>query len=179
MEKMLSVTEYAELTGKDPGNIRRMLAAGRLKGSKGGGRWVIPYGTEYPEDRREKTGRYRNWRRKIQLHSHKELMATLRILVRELTEVYGELLKEIILYGSYARGDQSEESDVDIALILDGLPTPVMTEEMTRRTAAKELESGKVLSVLDIQADKYNTWKRVLPFYQNIEKEGIVLWKEP
>ena len=32
MKEMLSVTEYANLTGRDPGNIRRMLAAGRLEG---------------------------------------------------------------------------------------------------------------------------------------------------
>ena len=41
MDNYYSVTEYSRITGKDPGNIRRMLINGRLAGEKLGNQWVI------------------------------------------------------------------------------------------------------------------------------------------
>lgn len=35
----------------------------------------------------------------------------------------------------------------------------------------------KIFSIVDIREDNMKKWERVLPFYQNIRKEGIVLWK--
>ena len=178
MKEMLSVTEYANLTGRDPGNIRRMLAAGRLEGSKIGNQWVIPYGAEYPDDKRKKTGKYRNWRKRIRLNNNKELMSEINSLISDLTDIYGALLKKAIVYGSYARGDQTEESDIDIALILGGKPSREMTDRMISRTAQGELATGKVLSVIDIEEEKYSYWKDAVPFYRNIDREGIVIWQE-
>lgn len=59
----LSVTEYAEKHGKDPGWIRRLLADGRLTGVKVGKQWVIPANAELPPDKRVKSGKYRDWRK--------------------------------------------------------------------------------------------------------------------
>ena len=178
MEKMLSVTEYATLKEKDPGNIRRLLLAGRLEGMKVGNQWVIPFDAEYPEDRREKTGEYRNWRKKIELNRNKRIMGILKLLSSQLSDVYGPLLHEVKVYGSYARGTQTEESDVDIAVILNGKPSREMTDKMINCVAARELEAGKVLSVIDIEKGAIDKWGKVTPFYQNIEKEGISVWKE-
>ena len=36
--------------------------------------------------------------------------------VNELVSIYGTHLKKIILYGSYARGDYRDDSDIDIML---------------------------------------------------------------
>ena len=61
MSEYLTVSQYAEASGKDPGNIRRMLIKGILQGEKIGNQWLIPKNTVYPEDRRVKSGEYRNW----------------------------------------------------------------------------------------------------------------------
>ena len=37
----------------------------------------------------------------------------------EVQKIYGAHLKSVILYGSYARGDYSSDSDVDIMLLVD------------------------------------------------------------
>ncbi len=177
MDNLLSVTEYAQLYHKDPGNIRRHLASGRLRGQKIGNQWVIPKDAPYPNDERQKSGRYRNWRRRIELNSNKELMRAIRAMSKDLQSIYGDSLREIVLYGSYARGTQTDESDVDIALILDGKPTGRMTDKMIDCVAAYELECDKVLSVIDIQSGQYDNWKTSLPFYMNIDREGISLWK--
>lgn len=53
-----------------------------------------------------------------------------------------------------------------------------MHDAMIECVSERELECDRVLSVVDIEMDKYDLWKDTLPFYKNIEKEGIVLWME-
>lgn len=177
MTKYLSVSEFAKMHGKDPGNIRRLLASGRLDGQKVGNQWIIAEDTAYPDDKRETTGKYRNWRKRIALNQNKELMGVISDMVAELRSIYGNVISEVVLYGSYARGTQTDESDIDIALILHGRPEKEMTSAMIDCVSSYELMCGKVLSVIDIDFEKYSQWKDVLPFYKNIQKEGIVLWK--
>ena len=40
----------------------------------------------------------------------------------EVKKIYGAHLKRVILYGSYARGDYTADSDIDIMLLVDLLP---------------------------------------------------------
>lgn len=177
MEKYLSVKEYARLHSKDSGNVRRLLASGRLEGQKVGKQWIIPEDTPYPNDKRIISGQYRNWRHRIALRENKELMKTLSAMIAELRPIYRDILSEVILYGSYARGTQTEQSDIDIAILLSGKPDKNMTDAMIDCVSSYELACGKVLSVIDIDLEKYKQWKDVLPFYKNIRKEGIVLWQ--
>jgi hypothetical protein len=39
------------------------------------------------------------------------------------------------------------------------------------------LKYDKVFSVIDINYEQFKKWEKVLPFYQNVNREGIVLWK--
>lgn len=49
---LMSVKEYAELKGKDPGNVRRNIINGRLPATKVGSFWVVDSSTPYPPDKR-------------------------------------------------------------------------------------------------------------------------------
>ena len=60
----MSVTEFCRKYGKDPGNVRRMIARGRIPAFKIGNQWVIPADAEPPADQRVRSGNYRNWRKK-------------------------------------------------------------------------------------------------------------------
>lgn len=60
-------------------------------------------------------------------------------LIEELKDIFNEKLISIILYGSVAKGTDTDESNVDIAIILK--------------------------------------WEDVLPFYKNVKRDGVVLWK--
>lgn len=62
--KFLSVTEWCALHGKDPGNVRKLIQQGRLPAEKIGKQWVIPADAQPPADKRVKSGKYRNWRKK-------------------------------------------------------------------------------------------------------------------
>lgn len=88
---------------------------------------------------------------------------------------FGNVLEKIILYDSVARGTQTEESDVDIAVIVKRY-TEDMHDKMIDLTVDLELEYNKVLSVLLIDYDNFREWEDVLPFYKNIKKDGIMLW---
>ena len=89
--------------------------------------------------------------------------------------IFGNVLERIILYGSVARGTQTAESDIDIAVIVRRY-TEDMHEKMIDLTVDLELEYNKVLSVLLIDYDNFREWEDVLPFYKNMKKDGIMLW---
>ena len=89
--------------------------------------------------------------------------------------IYGDLVDRVILYGSVARGSQTDESDVDVAVLLKSGATKEMYEQLIDLVVDLELESGRALSVVRIDYDKFQEWKDVMPFYKNIQNEGILL----
>ena len=178
MDGYYTVSEYARITGKDSGNIRRNLINGLIPGQKFGKQWAIPKDAIYPNDQRVKTGEYRNWRKKIAAwRDNAQLMKSIAGLCSDLGKIYGNTLDRIILYGSYARGEASEESDVDIALILRQHETEKKHLAMIDIVVDYELECGKTLSVITVDKCQYSEWSQILPFYMNMDREGIVIWK--
>ncbi len=172
-----TVSEYSAITGKDSGNIRRLLIQGRLYGEKLGNQWIIPKGTIYP-DKRVKSGKYLSWRKKNNLSKRNpKLLKALTRMCSELQKIYGSTMEKVILYGSYARGEETMESDVDIAVFLKPGHTEEMHDRMIDIVVDYELELGVTLSVVPIEYGEYKQWYRTLPFYRNIDKEGIQLWK--
>lgn len=178
MSEFYTVTQYAEVFGKDPGNIRRMLIGGKLKGEKVGNQWLIPKDASYPDDRRVKSGDYRNWRQRVQLGSrHPNVVKKLCKMCEDIGSIYAGSIQEVLLYGSYAKGSETEESDIDMALMLDFDQTEEQYEKLTDIVVDYELDLGITLSIVPIVLREYAEWKATLPFYKNLEKEGIVLWK--
>ncbi|MHB1153893.1 MAG: hypothetical protein ACYC00_16430 [Eubacteriales bacterium] len=56
-----------------------------------------------------------------------------------------------------------------------------MDEEVRKQfilwSAELDLKFDRLFSIIDIEKDMLDKWGNVLPFYKNIRKEGIVLWK--
>ena len=106
---------------------------------------------------------------------------TIELALQELTpglrRIYGDLIDSVILYGSTARGTQTDASDVDVAILLHPGATKAMREKMLDLVVDLELACGRVLSVLCIDYEKFSEWKDTLPFYKNIREDGIVLWQ--
>lgn len=90
-------------------------------------------------------------------------------------ECFGESLKSVIVYGSYARGDYNENSDIDI-MILVTLPESQIKQSENRiydDAFDLELKYGKVLSPVIKNQDFFEYWSDTLPFYRNIKTEGV------
>lgn len=178
MSEYLTVSQYAQASGKDPGNIRRMLIKGILQGEKVGNQWLIPKDAVYPEDGRIRSGRYRNWRQRAKFISkHSDLNKKLCEMCEVIGEIYTNNIDQIVLYGSYARGQETNESDIDMAIVLKSNQTDQQYNQMTDVVVDYELDLGITLSIISIEQNEFEKWKKILPFYKNLVKEGIVLWK--
>ncbi|MDK2901817.1 MAG: uncharacterized protein PWR14_721 [Thermosediminibacterales bacterium] len=118
--------------------------------------------------------------KKINLQDLGIVDTLLRDLEKRLKYIYGEKLKKILLYGSYARGDNDEESDLDIMVLVD------MDEKEIKKQQGKVLDVvvdlttryGIVLSVIENNYDYFYEWADVLPFFANIKREGVVIYGE-
>lgn len=97
--------------------------------------------------------------------------------VKGILDIMADRLVSIILYGSVARGTNTEESDVDIALIMHGKLDFDTEDKLSDFIVDMNLKYDKVFSVIDIDIEHFRKWINALPFYQNVEKEGVVLWK--
>ena len=83
----------------------------------------------------------------------------------------------IVLYGSTARGTNTDESDIDIAVFVRARFDAEEDEQLSDVIVDLNLKYGKVFSVIDIDESIYQKWRSVTPFYQNVDRDGVVLWK--
>ena len=93
---------------------------------------------------------------------------------KKLTEIYKDQLKKVILYGSYARGDQRKDSDIDLAIILEGDISPF--EEIDRivdKIYDIELEHNLLFSIHPISEEKFEEEKN--SFLLNVKEEGVLI----
>lgn len=88
--------------------------------------------------------------------------------------VYGDNIVAIYLYGSYARGNYDEESDVDIAAIIRGnrIELQRKLKQIWDVSADIGLKNDVIVSPTVIPFDEYEEYKHTLPYYMNIQKEG-------
>lgn len=98
-------------------------------------------------------------------------------LVQSLTGIFQKNISMIILYGSTARNEATNESDNDVAIIIKKEMDIQTKKRFIHWAADMDIRYEKVFSFVDIQEDNMKKWEKVLPFYQNIREEGIVLWK--
>lgn len=92
--------------------------------------------------------------------------------------LYGNKLNRIILYGSYARGDNTEESDIDIMIILNCDAAEIRTLRKVTAEMASDisLEQEVFLSILLRDKKYFEDNLEILPFYQNVVKEGVAVY---
>lgn len=100
-----------------------------------------------------------------------------RELIQGLTDIFHRNISMIILYGSVARGDATDESDIDIAIIIKDEMDNQTKRRFINWAADMDIRYERVFSIVDIREENMKKWEKVLPFYQNIWKEGIVLWR--
>ncbi len=97
-------------------------------------------------------------------------------IVREfkqaLQTLYGDRLHDLILFGSYARGDYDDESDIDLMVVLNDETVDTYAE--IRRISGIEtdilLKHGLPISPLPVSHQRYQT--SFMPVYQEARREG-------
>ena len=103
--------------------------------------------------------------------------AALHELVEGIRRVMTDKIISIVLYGSVARGTATSESDVDIAIIVQDKLDSKTEDALSDIIVDLNLKYDTVFSVVDIQHEELKKWGNVLPFFKNVERDGVVLWK--
>lgn len=107
-----------------------------------------------------------------------ELQTTLDKIKNASIHLYGNRLNKIILFGSYARGDYTDESDIDLMIVLNCGPDDIkkLRKQTVEMTSDISLEQEVVLSVLLRDKKHFEDNLDFLPFYKNILKEGVMVY---
>lgn len=102
----------------------------------------------------------------------------LKNYVKDVAHIYGNQLKSIILYGSYARGDYREDSDVDIMILVDLTDEEIKEKGQFLSDLTFDYNFDNDLEIMPIVKNKehFYKWIRSYPFYNNIQKEGVQLY---
>lgn len=89
----------------------------------------------------------------------------------------GDRVKKIILYGSYARGDYNKNSDIDVMILTDlsFKEIEIYRDKISDISFDIELEKGIIISPIVKNIDNYNARINIIPFYINVQKEGVVI----
>lgn len=89
-----------------------------------------------------------------------------------LQRAHGERLQGVILYGSEARGEATEDSDIDLMVLLKG-PIKLWRDIGATVDALYdlELEVPRPIHAMPVDAEAFQAGEYAL--YRNVKKEGI------
>ena len=82
----------------------------------------------------------------------------------------------VILYGSYARGNSTPDSDIDLLILID--KDKLTAEDKINISYPLydiEFETGQIISPLVLSRSDWESRHRITPFYENVSKEGVKL----
>ena len=113
--------------------------------------------------------------------SNLSTMVDKALIIKDFTETmknhYGDRLSKIILYGSYARGDFNEESDIDFLVLLNDEEVRASKEILNtyKLLYRLTLENNIEVSMFAAAKKKYDLATKA--FYRFIKKEGITIYE--
>ncbi len=111
----------------------------------------------------------------VHMCTRNELNMILQQMSKIYRAVYGESIVRIVLYGSYARGDNQKDSDIDIVAIVRGERADLQErlKKIWDSSSDLELKYGTIVSPTVIPYAEFEKYKNDLPYYRNIENEGV------
>jgi len=99
-----------------------------------------------------------------------------RAFANELVQQLGSQIYEIIWYGSTARGEATEDSDVDVAVISER-DDYIFRDKVWTVSSGASLLYDRLIDARIIASQKYyGEWGRLSLLVDEIAKDGILIW---
>lgn len=98
--------------------------------------------------------------------------------VSAVREIYGVHLRQVILYGSYARGDYNADSDIDIMILLDisDIDIKKYRHQLSDMTFDFNLDYNLEIRPIAKSEEHFQKWVKNYPFYANVKRDGVTLY---
>lgn len=98
--------------------------------------------------------------------------------IGEVKNLFGSSLRQVILYGSYARGDYREDSDVDVMILVDLTDMEIKEYQRKLSDLTFDFNMDNDLDIKPIVKNEghFLKWIQNYPFYSNVKREGVVLF---
>lgn len=109
----------------------------------------------------------------------KKINTVLDQFVEQSVKRYEQHIKKIILYGSYARGDYNEDSDIDLMVLVDYQREKISDVDDGLSDIGYDISYDNdfiEISTIMQNADFFDKWVGSYPFYSNIKNEGVELY---
>ncbi len=84
---------------------------------------------------------------------------------------YKDRIKDVILYGSYARGEAKEDSDVDVIVVVEKIDPTKVRKGISRFLFDLMLEQEELISVIVVSKKFFE--EHSYPFLLNVKREGV------
>ena len=99
-------------------------------------------------------------------------------LNENMAHLFGNRLKKIILYGSYAKNKQNKESDIDFIVLVDDTEKNLRNNkyQIADIMAKLSLHHDILVSITEETYSRYTEYLEILPFFKNVSKEGIEIY---
>ena len=100
--------------------------------------------------------------------------------VEQCTRHFKGHVKKIILFGSYARGDYRDYSDLDVMILVDYTDREIVNLRSELSDLSFDIGDRNdliILSPIMQNVSHFNQWMGRYPFYDNIKDEGVVLYE--
>lgn len=107
--------------------------------------------------------------------TEEKIQEVVTLFTSEVKQIYGNNLCQVILYGSCARGDFEQDSDIDIMILLNVPPENINEERKKIIDVSDRLDLNYDV-VLTPVVQNYERFLHYMPasrFYQNVQKEGV------
>ena len=107
--------------------------------------------------------------------SQNEVRVIISQLRESLADIFPQEQFDVILFGSYARDNADEGSDIDVMFLVDSSRQTIAERHWQIGEAAAELllSFGIVVSPIVENREYYHANVNILPFFRNIQREGV------
>ena len=96
---------------------------------------------------------------------------------KDIQQLLGKDLSKIVMYGSYVRSDFTDNSDIDLMILVD-VPEEgnrILAEKVSDRAFDYLIKYGIYISPVVKNEGHFNYWVDNLPYYRNVRDEAVII----